>query len=99
MLNLYRCAYPHLKGGHQSLVYFAEIAKLRESDYVNRIVSFDDEAFRSDLAGQIWRNAEIITCKYGYLKQATVAAMLSLIPWTILLAATSLTHWKIPTLG
>jgi hypothetical protein len=88
-----------LKGGHQSLIYFSEIAVLRESEYVERLTSVDEDEFRSDLAGQIWRNAEIVKCKYSYLKHATIAAMLSLVPWTILLAATSLTHWKIPALN
>ena len=36
MLNLYRCAYPHLEGGHGSLIYFNEISKLRETEFVDR---------------------------------------------------------------
>src|SRR3982750_1395889 len=28
LINLYRCAYPHLDGGHRSLIYFKEIAAL-----------------------------------------------------------------------
>src|SRR5690606_11448187 len=34
--NLYRCAYPHLEGGQSSLVYFAEIAKRRESEFIQQ---------------------------------------------------------------
>lgn len=96
ILNLYRCAYPHLKGGTESLVYFNEIAKLTESTYVSRFTSLPQERLEADLAGQIWRNSEIVACKYGYLKHATIAATLSLLPWTILLLATSLSHWRTP---
>jgi hypothetical protein len=96
MLNLYRCAYPNLEGGHASLIYFSEIAKLRESEYVDKLEAATEDAWKRDLAGQIWRNSEILRCKYGYLKRATVAATLSVIPWAILLVATSLTHWRVP---
>ena len=99
MLNLYRCAYPHLEGGHDSLVYFNEISKLRESEFVDRFKAMPQKAFIDDLAGQIWRNSEVLSCKYRYLKRATIGAILSLIPWTILVAATSLTHLKIPGSG
>lgn len=99
MLNLYRCAYPSLDGGNASLIYFNEIAKLRESDYVVKMESATEDDWKMDLAGQIWRNSEILKCKYGYLKVATVAATLSLIPWATLLIATSLTHWRLPIFG
>jgi Family of unknown function (DUF5706) len=99
MLNLYRCAYPNLEGGHASLIYFSEIAKLRESVYVDKLEAVTEVDWKKDLAGQIWRNSEILKCKYGYLKTATIAATLSLIPWAILLIATSLTHWRVPVIA
>lgn len=99
MLNLYRCAYPHLEGGHGSLIYFKEIAKLRESEFVDRFKAVSQTNFMSDLAGQIWRNAEVLSCKYRYLKYATIGAILSLIPWTVLVTSTSLTHWRVPGSG
>lgn len=99
MANLYRCAYPHLTGGNASLIFFGEIAKLRESDYIAKFGALDEEEYKAELAGQIWRNAEIVTMKYGYLKTATIAAMLSLIPWAVLLIATSLSHGRIPAFG
>lgn len=98
-VNLYRCAYPHLEGGNASLVYFSEIAKLRESEYIDRITAVSEADHRTDVAGQIWRNSEIVSAKYGYLKIATVTAILSLIPWTIVLVATSLTNGRVPAFG
>jgi hypothetical protein len=98
IFNLYRCTYPHLKGGNSSLIYFNEIAKLREAEFIQRFGALSTAEFKNDLAAQIWRNAEIACLKYGYLRQATVAAMLSLLPWTGLLLATSLAHWTLPKL-
>lgn len=94
---LYKCAYPHLDGGTNSLIYFREIAKLTEADYVRRYTSYVHSERLNDLSGQIWRNAQIASLKFQYLKWGTIALMLSLIPWTALLLATSLTHWKAPT--
>jgi len=99
MLNLYRCAYPSLEGGNASLIYFNEIAKLRESDYVDKLNDVSEADWKKDLAGQIWRNSEIIKCKYGYLKTATIASTLSLVPWATLLISTSLTHWRMPVVS
>lgn len=99
MFNLYRCAYPHLEGGNASLVYFAEIAKLRESEYINRITSVIEDDHKTDISGQIWRNSEIVCCKYRHLKQATIAAMLSLIPWVSLLVGASLSNSRIPVVS
>jgi len=99
LINLYRCAYPHLDGGHKSLIYFKEIATLRESEYIDQLAASDEASLKADVAGQIWRNSEIVNCKYRYLKNATIAAMLSLVPWGILLASTSLTHLRIPLIS
>lgn len=98
-VHLYLCTHPHLKGGNSSLVYFSEIAKLREAEYIERYGALTRDELKTDLAGQIWRNSEIASCKYRYLKNATIAAMLSLIPWTLFLLATSLSHWQVPAIG
>lgn len=99
ILNLYWCTYPHLNGGSRSLVYFSEIAKLREPEYLERYTALTEERLKADIVGQIWRNSEIVSAIYRYLKHGTAAAMLSLIPWTALLVATSLSHWKLPVVG
>lgn len=95
--NLYRCTFPHLTGGHASLVYFKEIAKLTEGDYQQKYGSVDEATLMRDVIGQIWRNSEIVALKYSYLKQATLAVMIAILPWFLLLLATSYVHWKLPT--
>lgn len=97
--NLYRCAYPHLDGGHASLVYFGEIAKRRESDYIAQYTSISVPDLLNDVCGQIWRNSEIVSCKFKYLKCATQFAMISLAPWVILLIATGFSNARMPILS
>ena len=97
--NLYRCAYPHLEGGHASLVYFGEIAKRRESDYISQYINISNADLLNDVAGQIWRNSEIASCKFKYLKIATQFAMISLAPWIVLLIATAFSNSRIPLVG
>ena len=99
IFNLYRCAYPHLDGGRQSLVYFAEIAKLDQANYIAAYRGLNVSDLTDDLCSQVHRNSEILDKKYGYLRTATKAVMWSLLPWTLFLLATSLSHWRAPLLG
>jgi len=99
IVHLYRCAYPHLEGGRSSLVYFAQIADVREAEYIRGILTVTPAAYREDIAGQIWRNAEILCCKYRFLKRATIGASFGVLPWSVLLLATSLAHWTIPIIS
>lgn len=94
--NLYRCAYPHLEGGQSSLVYFAEIAKRRESEFIKQYMDIPVVDLTNDICGQIWRNSEVAACKFKFIKSATQWAMGSLVPWTIVLVASSFTHSRIP---
>jgi hypothetical protein len=96
---LYLCAYPSLKGGTNSLIYFREIAKLTEAEYVRRYTSYVHTDRLNDLSGQIWRNAQIASLKYEHLKSATVLLIASIIPWIATLLATSLTHWTTPAVS
>lgn len=95
-INLYRCAYPHLEGGQSSLVYFAEIAKRRESEFIQQYSAVSIQDLTNDICGQIWRNSEIAACKFKYLKSATQWAMASIVPWAIVLIAASLSNSRMP---
>jgi hypothetical protein len=96
---LYKCAYPDLEGGRGSLIYFGEIARLREADYCERIKEVTEAQWRHDVVCQIWRNSEILSKKYGSLKTATKLASLSVLPWALTLAMTSLQHGALPLLS
>ena len=98
IFNLYRCTYPNLGGGKSSLVYFSEISKLEEDDFSEKYSTLTEEELMVDILSQVWRNSTIVAAKYGYLKQATISAIISIIPWGVILLATSITHSKIPML-
>jgi hypothetical protein len=88
---LYICAYPNTRGGAESHVYFASIAARTELHYVHGFCALDEEAWRRDLASQIWRNSQILCIKYQFLKQAMITTMLSMAPWVIFMSKTEFT--------
>lgn len=81
--NLYLCAYPHLKGGYGSSVYFQSIATKTESAFLDEFTKIDDNHWLSDVGAQIWRNSEILSAKFTSLKQSFIATLVSLGPWTL----------------
>jgi hypothetical protein len=86
MINLYRCTFPEVKrGGGDSLVYFAQIARLGREKYVQRAVGCSIDEWKKDVAIQTWKTAHIAQRKFKYLKQATIFSLASLVPWTWLL--------------
>ncbi|MGF7152531.1 Pycsar system effector family protein [Novosphingobium gossypii] len=94
-VQLYRCTYPHLTGGQRSLVYFNEIAQLREADFVSQYSKLTEDDLKFDIGGQIWRNAEILKCKYGFLKTATIGTLIGTIPWAFFLMWGSILHGEL----
>lgn len=92
LIYVYRCVFPHLKGGANSLVYFREIANHTERDFVDAFNSRADEDHAIDVASQIWRNSTILKLKFDYLKFAFVLTMLAIAPWAAFLASAALLH-------
>jgi hypothetical protein len=95
-LYIYRSSSPNLEGGHSSLIYFREIAKLREQEFVKAFRAQSDETYVDDILSQVWRNSQILTEKFSAVKKAFVLAGLSLLPWTAFLIFSSLTHVAVP---
>ncbi|MGB6939361.1 MAG: Pycsar system effector family protein [Xanthobacteraceae bacterium] len=91
LINLYRSAYPSLKGGAESLIYFREIAKRTEAKYIDAFTKQTD-AYVRDVMGQVWRNSEILTIKYDAVKLAFILTAFTLIPWSISLSAAAAVH-------
>src|SRR5690606_33339647 len=92
---LFNANFPDTRGGQGSLVYFAEIRKRTEAGYLNDLAACSDAQFRDDLVGQIWRNSDILCCKYEAVKKAIIATALSIIPFVCFLAATATIHGRI----
>jgi hypothetical protein len=86
LLALYRGSFPELSGGHASLVYFREVAKLREADYTERFSALSKSALARDHLEQAWRNARILATKFDQIQRAYQWTALSIVPWAIALA-------------
>jgi hypothetical protein len=80
---LYRGGFPITKGGYASLVYFKNIAERNESSFITVYTNLSGEELRSDILAQVWRNSEILSAKFGYLRFAFVSMALGILPWTI----------------
>jgi hypothetical protein len=89
---VYRCHFPQLDGGQSSLIYFREIAKRTEANYVQAALSQTDEDYTKDVLGQIWRNSEILKIKYDSIKVAFIATGVALLPWLIFLTEAAFWH-------
>jgi hypothetical protein len=90
IVTLYRGAFPRLKGGHESLVYFREIATRTEHRFVEEFKAQSEERLATELLGQVWRNSEILRTKFDCLKTAFVLMALAIPAWlaaTLLFAA------------
>ena len=68
--HLYLCSFPRLEGGHNSLIYFREISKLREIEFIENATAASPSAHIRDVLGQVWRNSQIATLKFDSLEQA-----------------------------
>jgi hypothetical protein len=80
---LYVGSAPNLKGGEESLVYFAEISKHREHKFIEDFAAQSEREYANDLLGQAWRNAKILSIKFHCLKWAFRFMAFAITPWLI----------------
>lgn len=89
---LYRVAFPALDGGHESLIYFREIARRTESNFIDAFSAQEEIPRIKDLLGQAWRNSRILTAKFDALKRAFILLALAILPWATAVALFSSQH-------
>jgi hypothetical protein len=89
---LYKGGFPDVRGGHQSCVYFKEIANRTEAKFIDDYSRQTADSLRLDVLGQVWRNAEILTEKYRCLKIAFICMAIGAIPWALSLALFALSR-------
>ena len=83
---LYRGAFPNLDGGHDSLIYFREIARRAEHKFIEEFKIQSEDAYINDILSQVWRNSEILRAKFDSLKMAFVSTAIAIVPWVLSLA-------------
>lgn len=96
--HLYRANFPDDTGGEGSLVFFKEVRKRTEANYLAEFLDCSEADFSRDLLGQVWRNSCILCDKYQRVKLAIKATAFSIVPFVIFLAVTSTLHFRIPIL-
>jgi hypothetical protein len=95
---LYCVAFPSLDGGHQSLIYFREIARRTETNFIDAFTAQDEGLRVKDLLGQVWRNSCILTAKFDSLKRAFILMAIAIVPWGAAVALFSAQHPSVHTL-
>jgi hypothetical protein len=79
--HLYLGAFPSLDGGHDSLIYFREIAKRTESRFIEEFSTQSNEGYVKYLLSQVWRNSEILRQKFNHISSAFNWMALGILPW------------------
>lgn len=89
---LYQASFPQLKGGSNSLVYFKEIARRTEANYIEEMRSTQVDRYADDVLGQVWRNSEILTAKFHGVRYAFISTALGVPVWFLALIIASVQH-------
>jgi len=95
---LFRANFPDMRGGEGSLIFFAEVQKRSEAEYLDELLRCSDDDYCKDLIGQVWRNSQILCDKYVSAKKAIVFTCVALLPFFVFLSATATVHARIPVL-
>ncbi|MHB1000002.1 MAG: Pycsar system effector family protein [Armatimonadota bacterium] len=90
MVQLYKCSFPQLKGGRESLISYKEISKMTQERFLTDFTQQTREELTLDLLGQVWHDSVILTGKIHSLKNAYTFCALAVLPWgfTIIIAVT-----------
>jgi hypothetical protein len=96
--HLFRANFPDDHGGENSLIFFKEIQKRTEANYIAGFIECSEAEFRNDLLGQVWRNSCIVCEKYQGVKLAILSTAISIAPFVVFLVVTSTLHARIPLL-
>jgi Pycsar effector protein len=89
---LYTASFPQLKGGHNSLIYFKEIARRTEANYLKEMRETEIDAYADDMLGQVWRNSEILAAKFHGVKWSFICTAIAVPAWFLALASASTHH-------
>jgi hypothetical protein len=80
-IHVFVASFPRTDGPVGSMVFFGEITRRSEAEFLAAMAPLDPEAYRVDLARQCYRNAQIAGQKFRHVKLATTFLLLALIPW------------------
>lgn len=73
--------FPRMGGAKDSVLYFGSVGRMSARSYRRTIRRISDEDYFSDLIEQCYRNAEIARKKFFRVQVATIAVIISIVPW------------------
>ena len=85
LLFLAMTSFPRTKGPKETNIYFEGILKTGQEAYPDKINNLNEESYISDLTSQCYRNAEISSKKYKYIKTSMIYLFISILPWLFLI--------------
>jgi hypothetical protein len=80
---IYMGSYPRTSGPEKSLWYFGSISKMKYSEYERTYLTRTMNEHLIDVLKQCYRNSEILSLKFYYLKWAYIALLVSVFTWVI----------------
>lgn len=86
LVQLFRGSFPNVKGGQESIVFFGHISKMREQKFIDDFGAMTPETLATELLGQAWRNAAILSDKISALRWSYLFMVVAAIPWALSLA-------------
>jgi hypothetical protein len=75
--------FPRTDGPPNSLLFFGTIASMTRPEYAHKIINQSEWDHLQDLITQTYRNAEVATLKYRWVKRAFGWLFFSILPWTV----------------
>lgn len=77
--------FPRTDGPKRSLIYFGGIVSRDSDQFLSEMRALSVGQYIEDLSRQCYRNAEIATTKFSWVKRAQIALFLAIAPWGIAL--------------
>lgn len=97
--HAFHCHFPHLEGGSRSLIYFRSIAAFPEATFLTDFKAQSPAERTDDVLAQVWRNSEILKVKFDAVQTAFLLTLVSVVPWVIFLAVSSVRHAAAPMIS
>jgi Family of unknown function (DUF5706) len=76
---------PELRYDSNSLIYFGHIAALSCEDYLTQLGKIDQDQYIEEILKQVWRNSQILSKKFIYIRRSFLATAALLPIWLIYL--------------
>lgn len=74
---------PQLIPVKPSLIFFGDVASIPPDQYAARVIARNPSDYLADLNAQCHRNSEIAIRRYRWVRYATLALLVGVVPWLV----------------